>query len=79
MRPRFHFALVLLQHVNRRHHDVLQRGLMGKQIELLKYHRYVFAQCNPLLVGSDFVNAMTANSYRAAVDRRQTVQTAQQR
>jgi putative membrane-bound dehydrogenase-like protein len=30
-------------------------------------------------VGSDFVNAMTANSYRAAVDRRQTVQTAQQR
>ena len=78
-RTRFDFLLVLLQHVDWRHHDVLQRSLVREQVVLLKHHRHVLAQRDFLLIGLDLVHIVRANADGAAIDLRQAVEAAQQR
>ena len=76
--PHAHFVLVLLEDVDRRHHHILQRGLVREQIVLLKDDRHFLAQRDLLLVGHKLVNVEIRHANAALVDRHETIDAAKE-
>src|SRR5215472_17088 len=69
----------LLQYIDRRHHHVLQRCPVRKQVVLLKHDRDVLAQRDHLGISVQSVNGMRSDENLPAIDRDQSVDAAEQR
>jgi hypothetical protein len=63
--------------MDRRHHDVLQRGLVREQVVLLEHHADLAAQRE--LVELGIIDLLALDQDRAFVDRHQRVDAAEQR
>jgi hypothetical protein len=70
---------VFAQDMDGRHHHVIERGLVRKEVVLLEHHRDFLAQRDPLGVGLERVHLVVGYADRALLDRHQAIDAPKQR